>query len=89
MIGSSNTSTWVLETTIGISIGSMGNSKVWRTITSSTPPLMGLGFSVVVTSSFRKLVATIIDHTSELFWKNYRYFNKFNNELVIHVALRM
>jgi len=53
----SNPSTWVLITTIGISIGSMGKNKVQEIMVSSIPPWIGYGSLVVMTTnSFWKLV---------------------------------
>jgi hypothetical protein len=66
VIDFSSPSTWVLIVTIGTSTYSMGKYKVQEIMANSTPPLIGFGSLVVVTTcSLWKLVATIDAYTSE------------------------
>jgi len=50
-IGFSKAFTWIIITTISISIGFVGKGKAQETMARFVPPLMGLGSSVVVTTS--------------------------------------
>ncbi len=69
VIGSSNSSTWLLTTTC-TSTDFVGKSKVQKTVVGSTPFLIYVGsFVVVAIGLLWEFTTTNINYTSENFWK--------------------
>jgi hypothetical protein len=91
VVGFSNPSTWILIVTIGISTYSMGKHRVQEIMASSTPPLIGYGSLMVVTTcSFQKLVVTIDACIGENLWEIVLdSLIKFFNKLVICITIKL